>query len=78
MEATCQPWATSPSSRDFQVAGELADPEPRLTRGGLGGDLQCDGLTIEGELLDRGGGGDGAKGHPKQSEEEAGHGRRPR
>ena len=59
----------------LQVAAEFADPEPRLTWGGLGRDLHRHGLAVEGQFLDRGGRSEGAERHSEQSEESAGHGR---
>ena len=44
-----------PVLEGLQVAGELAHPEPGLTRGGLVGHLQGDGLAVDREFLDRGG-----------------------
>ena len=58
----------------LQVAAELADPKPRLSRRGFLWDLHRDGFTVDGEFFDRSGRGDGAKGQSEQSEEDAGHG----
>ena len=57
----------------LQVATELADPKPGLTGSGLRRNLHGHGLAVDGEFFNRGGRGNGAKGHSEQSEEDAGH-----